>query len=270
MKRFKVFCFALAIAALSCVDVQAQSRTAMSLNGATGLFSIPTGRIGWERSSSALGLDFGYHTIIADGNASAIPKAAMSLFNTLELSAAIDIQPESAFPLSGQGDRNVFIGGAKIQLPLTRTALAFGGNIQFVDMREEHSTTASQVYAAITYAGRLFDMPAETTVVFGRTFIEGRPNSNIDFGMGFDVQLFPRVFDNLIHWVTDFANFSYSVRPFRANAVDRGVLNTGIRLNLTAIPAFSRLRLAADIMLVDAFDENRAFSMGMTLGVPLH
>jgi len=272
MKHFKIVCIAFFTAALFVSGLPAQSRTGMSLSGATGLYSIPSGRIGWERSGPGrIGLDFGYHTIIAENNATHIPKFALSFFNMVELSAAFDFQPENhrsllAHPNNGSD----FISGLKVQLPLTRTALALGGNYQLLNMgRGSSQISAWQLYVAATYAGHFFDMPAETTVVIGKTFIEGRRNSNIDFGMGFDLLLLPRVFDNLVHWITDFANFSYSADAFRANAWYRGVLNTGVRLNLSTIPAFSRFRFVADIMMVDAFDQNRAFSIGMTFGVPL-
>ena len=273
MKVFKVFCATLFITILGLGALPAQSRTGMSLSGATGLYSIPSGRVGWDHSGpSPFGLDLGYHTIIADGVATHIPKAALTLFSMVELSAAVDIQPARHHTLYRFGPRNGhdFIGGIKVQLPLVRTALAVGGNYQYLNMGERNRrNSAWQVYVAATYAGHFFDMPAETTIVIGRTFLEGTSNSNIDFGMGFDLLLFPHIFDNLVHWITDFANFSYSVDPFRANAWYRGILNTGIRLNLSAIPAFNRLRFLADIMLVDAFDHNRAFAIGMTFGVPI-
>ena len=264
MKRFKIFLVTLLLTALTVTGLYAQPNTGMSLSGATGLYSIPSGRIAWERSSasSAFGIDFGYHTIIAEGNANNIPKIALSFFNFIELSGAFDFRPEA-------NRETDFIGGIKLQLPLERTALAFGGNYQSINLDSNRQRSAWQVYVATTYAGHFFAMPAQTTVVVGRTFFEGHSNSNIDFGMGFDILLLPNVFDNLIHWITDFANFSYSVAPFRADAWYRGVLNTGIRLNLSTIPAFSGFRFVADIMMVDAFDHNRAFSAGLTFGVPI-
>ena len=266
-RYFRVFCIAVFFAAFAAASLPAQSGSGMSLNGATGLYSIPSGRIGWEHGGhSAFGLDFGFHTIMSGGEANSIPKFALSLFNFLEISGAFDIRPEDS-----RG--NDFIGGVKLQIPLTRTALAFGGNYQsfrmqnFTDNYRDHF--AWQIYAAVTFAGSFFNMPAETTIVFGRTFIEGYSNSNIDFGMGFELLLFPNVFENLVSWITDFANFSYSAYPFLADAWHRGVLNTGLRFNLSTIPAFTRFRFFADIMLVDAFDHNRAFSAGFTFGIPI-
>ena len=254
-------------------DLPAQSRNGMSLSGATGLFTIPTGRVGWDQSGrSSFGLDLGYHAIMDDGVVSHIPKVALSLLGFLELSAAIDIQPDEHGTSSWFGPRNGhdFIGGLKIQLPVTRSALALGANYRVLNLGEDnHRNYAWQIYVAATYAGHFFNMPAETTIVIGRTFLEGHSNRDIDFGMGFDVMLFPDIFGNLLHWITDFANFSYSVDAFRVNAWHRGVLNTGLRFNLSTIPNFSRFRFMADIKMVDAYDRNRAFSIGATFGVPI-
>jgi hypothetical protein len=254
----------LAAAGLS---AQTSSLKGMSLNGATGLYSIPSGRIGWERSSD-LGLDLGYHTVFTDGKAGHIPKVSLSLFKWVELSGAFDIQPE----LFGYDDRTDFIGGMKIQLPVNKTAIALGGNIQALNLGNNIPSrryNAGQVYVAVTYAGEFFSMPAETTVVLGKTFIENSSSSNIDFGMGFDLILLPKVFQRYIHWITDFANFSYSVDAIGANAADRGVLNSGIRIDLASIPSLSKFKFVIDAIVTDAFDDDRAFSLGLVFGIPI-
>jgi hypothetical protein len=93
MKNFRTFLLILTAGlAVSALSAQTSSLKGMSLNGATGLYSIPSGRIGWERTSD-LGLDLGYHAII-DNKATHIPKVALSLFKWVELSAAFDIQPD--------------------------------------------------------------------------------------------------------------------------------------------------------------------------------
>jgi len=266
MKCFKIFIVALLITVLGAAGLAAQSLKGMSLNGSTGLYSIPTARIGWEQSSD-FGLDLGYHAIITGGNVANIPKAAVSLFKWVELSAAFDIQPDGYL---NSGNTNDFIGGAKIQFPLKKTALALGGNYQALNMGNQFSYyNAGQVYIAVTYSGSFFDMPAETTIVLGKTFKENNNNWDIDYGMGFDMLLFPKFFDRFIHWVTDFANFSYSLEAFGANAVYRGVLNTGLRIDLGAIPALSKFKFVIDIMMADAFDNNRAFSTGVVFGIPI-
>ena len=256
MKHFRIISAALLFIVLGISGLGAQSPLkGMSLNGATGLYSIPTAKIGWERADgSNIGLDLGYHAIISGWAVAHLPKVSVSLFKLVELHAVIDSRP---------GGTN-FIGGAKLQLPLSKTSLGFGGNIQLLE-----NTTVGQVYAAVTYSGVFFEMPAETTVVLGKTILEGKQNWDIDFGMGFDLLLFPKVFDGFVHWITDFANFSYSIDAFGADAGIRGVINTGLRIDLSRIPPLNKFKFSVDLMLTDAFDTNRAFSVGMVFGLPL-
>ena len=102
--------------------VFAQSLKGMSLNGQTGLIGIPSGRIGWERTSD-FGFDLGYHAILDDDTAH-IPKASISLFKVGEISFAYDTN-------RGEDHEDMIIGG-KIQLPTDRTAVAIGGNFQMI------------------------------------------------------------------------------------------------------------------------------------------
>ena len=127
----------------------------------------------------------------------------------------------------------------------------------------------TQIYLAATYPGDFFNMPAETTVVVGKTFIEDADNDNIDFGMGFDLNLFPKIFSGYIHWINDFSNFSYSAQAYGADAGARGVFNSGIRIDLASIPAFSKYKFAIDAIVTDALDANRAFSLGVAFGAPI-
>ena len=281
MKYFKVFGIVLLFAALCipCLEAQNASSSAktqtpesnslkgMSLNGSTGLYSIPTGRIGWERTRD-IGFDLGYHTVIHDKEATHIPKIGISLFKWVELNAAFDIQPDE-FLTEDKGTD--FIGSAKIQFPFTKVAVALGGNFQALNMwnSREFRYKAGQVYAAVTYAGKFFNTPAETTVVVGKTFIEDSMNWDIDFGMGFDIVVFPKYLNQYVHWVTDFSNFSYSVEAFGVDSWYRGVVNTGLRIDLTVIPIFKKFRFVIDIFMTDAFDKDRGFSAGMVFGVPI-
>jgi hypothetical protein len=258
---------------VSTLGAQTSSLKGMSLNGATGLYSIPSGRIGWEKSSN-LALDLGYHAII-DEKAAHIPKIALSLFKWVEVSAAFDFQPDGynySYSRYYSRDKGTdFIGGLKVQLPVTKTAIALGGNIQALNLGNDEPVryNAGQIYVAVTYAGEFFNWPAETTVVLGKTFVEDRSNSDIDFGMGFDLILLPKIFQNYIHWIADFANFSYSVEPVGADAGIRGVFNTGFRIDLASIPALSKFKFVIDLTLTDALDKNRAFALGAVFGVPI-
>ena len=239
--------------------VSAQSLKGMSLNGATGLIGIPSGRIGWERTAD-FGFDLGYHAIFDDGENTHIPKGSVSLFQLLEFSFAYDSQDDS-------DDSDIIIGG-KIQLPTTRTAVAVGANFQLLQEGGEDENF-QQIYLAATYPGEFFSMPAETTFVIGKTFGDPAPDENVDFGMGFDLLLFPDIFQGYVHWINDFANFSYSFAPYAANAGNRGAFNTGIRIDISANPALSRYKFVIDAMLTDALDDERAFGLGLAFGVPI-
>lgn len=243
-------------------QVFGQSLKGMSLNGSTGLMSIPSGRIGWEHSAN-LGFDLGYHAVFDDGDTAHIPKASLSLFKLAEISFAYDTHRTS--------DDSAMVIGAKIGLPTGRTAIAIGGNVQLLEVRGNDENT-QQVYLAATYPGTFFGMPAETTMVVGKSFGDfgpGTRDEDIDFGMGFDLQLFPDIFQGYVHWINDFANFSYSSYPVGADAASRGVFNTGIRIDIAANPALSRYKFVIDAMLTDALDDNRAFALGLAFGAPI-
>ncbi|MDR1177413.1 MAG: hypothetical protein LBK64_01160 [Spirochaetaceae bacterium] len=275
-KGYGFFAVALALAVLApALSAQTKSLKSMNLSGATGLYSIPTGRIGWERSAD-VGLDFGYHTII-DDKINHIPAVSASLFHLVELSLAFDIQPNIPKPGSGEYGNNDLLLGFKFQLPTTSTAIALGGSFQAINLGDSAiNTTAFQIYAAVTYPGTLFGMPSETSVVVGKTFREHN-TSDIDFGMGFDLVLLPKIFQNYIHWITDFSNFDYSVNAWPnygasagyGAAAYRGVLNTGVRVDIAAAPSLSKYKFAIDVMITDCFDKDRNFSLGLTAGIPL-
>jgi hypothetical protein len=257
----------------------------MGLNGSTGLYTVPSGRIGWERTSD-LGLDFGYHTIIGKnpysflGNDSYrlnhIIKVNASLFKWVELTGAFDVQPKNPAP---DPQNNDLLMGFKVQLPTSDTAVAIGGNYQSLNLgNETYDYSAFQLYVAFTYAGTFFKMPAETTVAIGKTFGIGKhydtffgtdTKLDFDFGMGFDLILFPNAFKNVVHWIIDYSNFSYSANPWGSIASHRGSLNTGLRIDLAAIPALSKYKFIVDVLLADAFDDERALSLGIVFGLPI-
>ncbi|MFP4426603.1 MAG: hypothetical protein ACLFPP_09115 [Spirochaetaceae bacterium] len=237
----------------------AQSLKGMSFNGSTGLMSIPSGRIGWERSAD-FGFDLGYHAIFDDGDTTHIPKASVSLFKLLEASFAYDAQP-------GDDNEDIIIGG-KIQLPTDRTAVALGANFQMLQENGEDENV-QQIYIAATYPGEFFNMPAETTFVLGKSFGDLIDDEWIDFGMGFDLLLLPDIFQGYVHWINDFSNFSYSWHAFGANAVERGVFNTGIRIDVAANPSLSKYKFVIDAIVTDALDEARSLALGVAFGAPI-
>jgi len=282
MKNFRIIFAAVLIAGLGLSGLAAQSSgnsslRGMSLNGATGLFSIPTGQIGWG-SPTDVGLDLGYHAIFNDGKATSIPMANVSLFKLVELSAAVDLQPKDAFY---PGKNTDFLGGVKVQLPVSKTNLALGGNLQLMNIDNDTSAcryNAGQIYLAITYPGQFFSWPAETTMVVGKTFCnrDHYPDWDFDYGMGFDLVILPQYLNNFVHWVTDFGNFSYSVEAFGADPYYRGVLNTGLRIDLSQIPVLSKFKAQVDVLATDILDDSytagyggRSFSIGVMFGLPI-
>jgi hypothetical protein len=274
----------------------AQSLKGTCLNGSTGLYSIPSGRIGWERSSD-FGLDFGYHALINENGTAHIPTLTLSLFKWVEISTAFDIQPDvdvwkNGNPPKKETEKNDdLLFGIKLQLPTDAKdsdypAVAVGSSIQLINIFDDDSKTsltyrytAFQFYLATTYAGTFFKMPAETTVVIGKTAYRDGPknNSNIDFGMGFDLVLFPDAFGTFVHWIIDFANFDYSDNAWPNNLIhgagpswQRGILNTGLRIDLASIPPLKKYKLSVDLIFIDLFDDgSRSFSIGAVFGIPL-
>jgi hypothetical protein len=258
MKTKKILIAVLLVIGLALTALSAQSLKGMSFNGATGLIAIPSGQIGWERTAN-IGFDVGYHAIIDDETAH-LPKASVSLFKLAEISFVYDTQ-------FGNDNEDIVLGG-KLQLPTTGTFVAIGVNFQMLK-QGGNNDNVTQIYLAATYPGNFFGMPSMTTVVVGKSFGDPIPKSDIDFGMGFDLLLFPKIFQNYIHWVTDFANFSYSAQAVGANAAQRGTFNTGIRIDLGSIPAFRKYKFVIDAILTDAMDDNRAFALGVAFGAPL-
>jgi len=281
-KSTALFCLISIMLIIPFVSVQADAGfRGQSMNGSTGLFSIPTGRIGWG-GRSWFGLDLGYRAIINNSIGTAhIPAITISLFRWVELSASFDFQPR-VFQNYETHENNDLIFGAKIRLPTNirntdNPAVVIGGNAQLNNISSRHNLdyNAYQPYLAITFKGNFFTMPSETTVVIGKTFYTGRHNnSNIDFGMGFDLVLFPDVFGNAVHWIMDFSNFSYSddAWPNHGNhdtgpAQYRGILNCGFRIDLSSFPALNKFKLLVDFVFVDLFDHvGRSFYIGAVFG----
>lgn len=260
-----LFCtFFLIIPALSAqTGAGTSSLKGMTLNGSTGLYTVPSGRIGWERSAD-IGFDFGTSYNFFSENP--IIKTGVSLFHWVEFTGAVDLQPKNDDKSNTDG-----MLGVKLQFPTEKTAIAVGGNIQFLTRLGDYRT-AGQMYVAVTYGGEFFTWPAETTLALGYTFREDDGNidkDNIDFGMGIDLLLIPEVFGNFVHWVADFSNFAYSDQPLGENAWYRGCLNTGIRVDIAAIPALSKFKFAFDFMMLDILDTDRSIALGFMFGVPL-
>jgi hypothetical protein len=84
--------------------------------------------------------------------------------------------------------------------------------------------------------------------------------------MGFDLDLLPKYLRHYVHWINDFANYSYSTEAGGANAYERGCFNTGIRI---APLKEKRYKLNLDIIMTDALDHNRDWAFGASFGAAL-
>ncbi|MDR2552354.1 MAG: hypothetical protein LBD31_04205 [Treponema sp.] len=268
----KLFLPVLLAVPLFSLTAQEKSLNVMSLNGATGLYVVPTARIGFADAS--MGFNAGYHTNIykpfgkGDTGINHLIQANFSFLKMFEVSGTFDVQPKDAM---GK-DPNDLLAGFKFQLPFVTIPVAVGSNFQYRNMgRENTDHWAVQIYGAVTYQADLLGWPAETTLVIGHTILEEKGSSNIDFGVGFDLVIFPKYLQSFLHLLIDYANFSYSADPWGANADYRGILNTGLRLDLAQIPALSKFNFAVDIYMADAFDDRdiggRSFGVGTTFGL---
>lgn len=251
--------------------LHAEAFKSPSIGGTTGLISTPTSHTGWE--GSRYGVDVGAHYLdnndnYGNGDGYIIPKAQLHLGlggTNLEIGFAYDIQPD--WPNDSKTDDMIF--NAKWEFT---EGLAIGGNAQLMDInggaKEDEERNDFQLYFAATYPGTFFTMPAETTLVVGHTFWGeeseyGHDNENIDFSMGFDLDFAPSIFKNYLHWINDFANYSYSTEAGGSNAWWRGSFNTGLRL---ALMRDKKFKLNIDLIMTDALDDNRDWAVGAAFG----
>ena len=245
------------------IPLFSQSLKGLSLGGTTGLITTPTGRIGWEQSSD-FGLDIGYHfsTDRGFGENESIINAAVSIARKFEAGVTLDLQ---------QGDDETdFILFGKFQIYNSgNSGMAVGCNFQAIDFfSETREGKYSQIYFVSTYSGSFMEIPAATSILFGKTFnIDEGLNNRMDFSMGFDLTLFPDVFHGFIHWISEFSNYSYSVDSQITNAAARGAFNTGLRMDILAN---SEKKFVIDAVLMDVFDDGiDSFSIGGTFGFSL-
>ncbi len=246
-----------------------------SLGGATGLIATPTSHTGWE--GNKFGLDLGVHYLNnADANYSdegyTIGKALLNLGisgTNLEVGFTYDDQPVDETVNPSDKDTDDMLINAKWEFT---EGLAIGGNFQMIQVNGlATERNDKQLYFAATYPGNFFSMPAETTIVVGHTWYgkERRgmhDNENIDFSMGFDLDFAPSLFKNYVHWISDFANYSYSTEAGGANAYYRGAFNTGLRL---AFLRDRKYKLNLDVIMTDALDDNRDWAIGAAFGLSL-
>jgi hypothetical protein len=267
----KKICVVVLLCVLAVAGLAAQTKplNAMSLNGITGLYVVPTARIGWEDTD--IGFNGGYHMHFVEDELEDIFHANISLFKWVEIAASYVGQPAD--------NDDALLLGLKLRLPISKTALALGGNVHYGSLGGSGDRLTSQVYGAFTYAAEFFGMPADTTLVIGKTFLQGvTVDSSIDFGMGFDLIVLPQYLQGFVHWIVDFSNFGYNqgrnfswgASLFPNQADTRGMVNTGLRIDLGQIPAFSKLNFVIDGYITDAFDaKTRRFGVGGMIGMSL-
>lgn len=252
----------ISVMMFSGVSLFSQSIKGLSLGGTTGLITTPTGRIGWEESSE-LGLDIGYHfsTDRDFGSNENIINVAFSMFKKFEAGLSFDSQPvDDTSDILIFGKYQIFNSG--------QSGMAVGGNFQSLDIASDIKRTFSQIYLASTYSGNFMEIPASTTIVFGKTFdLDAGFNNRIDFSMGFDMALFPKVFNGYVRWISEFANYSYSADSIITNADARGAFNTGIRIDILGGSSY---KFVIDATLMDVFDEGiDKFAIGGSFGFSL-
>ncbi len=252
MKISRIIIATLAITLLSTGALFARAFKSPSFGGTTGLISTPTANTGWEDAN--IGLDLGF-VYISEGGGYYIPKASLQLFGKWEIGAAYDIQDPK--------DSNDILLHTKFRFYGSGgSALAIGGNFQMLEENGD-SENVGQIYLAATYSGNFLSMPAETSLVIGKSFGSPVGDDDIDFSMGFDLDLIPSIFKGYLHWINDFSNYSYSYNAAGANT-QRGIFNTGARI---AVLRTSKYKFNIDAILCDALDSNREFALGAAFGL---
>jgi hypothetical protein len=275
MKRSFLFATVAACAiVLSANGLFAMAFSSPTIGGPTGVLTTPNAQIGWDGNDFAL--DGGFHYVKDDaGNVSRTPKINLSLFKCLELGFVDDMQAIKG----STTDDDDLIFHAKFRFYPLRTAgsssLAIGYKrfmLNYDDV-EPYKRTNQQVYLVATYGGNFFNMPAETSLVFGKHWGKG-PDGNpdyykdlIDFSMSFDLDLFPSVFAGYVHSISEFANYSYSPEAIGADTYFRGAFNTGVRI--AALKGMNRFKLNFDVLWLDVFDANRCWGAGVIFGVAI-
>jgi hypothetical protein len=257
----RIFCVYACFFGLSASGYAAEF-TSPTLGGATGLFTTPTARTGWE--GHQLGLDTGIaFTDIGDG--STIPKATLQLFDQWELGVSREIQGED-------DSDDLFLHTKFCFSPWTpkldNTAMAVGINYMDLEINNQ-GHTSYQLYLAATYKGDFFDTPAETTLVFGKTMGDDElaDDDNWDFSMGFDMDFFRDALDGYVHWICEFSNYFYTADPYRNTTLTRGAFNTGFRI--AALKNHPRYKLNLDLIYLDLFDADREFGATVAFGTKL-
>jgi hypothetical protein len=257
----------------------------MTFNGATGLYTIPSGYTSWRDSTYDFGLDLGYHGVL-NTQPNHLANLNLAIFSWAEISLAYDFQYNYSTDYYTYDNNDDLILGAKFTLPVfVNTAIGIGGNVQFLNLGERTFSSdikgfnrsfgghyiAGQIYTAITYRSNFFGNEAETSIMLGKTLYKGM-EGGMDFGMGFDFILLSQYMGRLLHIIMDFSNFSYSDSPNPKISHERGILNVGCRLDLSVIPPLSGFKVAIDALATIGLYKGvkgSGFVLGAVFGFPL-
>ncbi len=229
--------------------------TGMTLNGSTGLFIVPDAQIGWDRADIGLNSGYGF---VWSGDLDHLPRFSINLFRKIEVFGLLHLDSKEV--------KNGVLG-AKFQFFEEQGAsLAMGGDFEITNT-SLYTGYNSKIYASVTYSGDFFNMPATTTLAFGWQFLSlGAFSSQLIYGMGFTIGLFPNILHNYLVWVTDFSNFSYAVHGSEVDAGVRGALNTGLRIHPVKKGIFN---LVIDIIGTDLLDPTRGLTVSLSAGIGL-
>lgn len=255
--NYKLIAFSLA--ALMSTGISAAAFKGPGTGGPSGLIGTPTARTAWE-GASGIGLDAGFHYVDTQGSAM-VPKLNLTMFERWEIGGVFSAEDNENdddwgihtkfrfMPWNGRGN----------------SALALGYFMHNWQEGQNVDGTVHQLYLAATFGGSFFKMPAETTMTFGKSFGDGPQDGDIDFSMGFELNLFPSVFKGYLHWLNDFSNYPAMWSTPLALNERRGMFNTGFRI--AALKNHSRLKLDIDVLMMDALDDSRGFGMGFVFGL---
>ena len=261
-----------------------------TIGGATGLISTPTADVAWKEGTN-IGLDFGMH-YLRDDKWALNPKVTASFAGKFEVGAMFDWQ-ERPWPRDEKENDLLFHGKWKFYRG-SNFDLAFGGNFQFIDLRNSDTDgEVIQLYVAGTYSTMLFCcIPADFTFTIGKSFnpwgvrLKTRTSNrefrfiaklvdedgytragDIDFGFGVDIDLWPTVLGGYVHWISDFANYSYTADPMGVDPNYSACFNTGLRIQ--PLRGRSNFKWNIDLLITDFMDHTRDWGIGTTFGFAL-
>ena len=247
------------------VSANASSPRSQSINGATGIITTPTAHTSWDKEDFAIDIGYSflngeYYNSKVDTN---IAKATIQFLKNFEAGFMYDMQHK----INDENNADLLFHGKFKFHDKKSEALAIGGNLQFLQTPNRYqgnSWRAGQIYLVTSYFIDFFGTPSETSLTVGKSFgSDDYAKNDIDFSMGLDITLFPNTFKGYLHWISDFANYSYSADPIGANPA-RGIFNTGFRI--PALKDNKRFKLDIDVILVDVLDSNRDFGLNVCFG----